>query len=91
MLPNCRLTPRTIGQMTPGDTAKAEAWTLWQDWAGQGYLAENAFVGHGAMTLECTAEGFRVDVSAVPGDYKWPRLTRSSHCRVIAVTGASCA
>lgn len=93
MIPDCRLQPRQVEQMHPGDTGGVEPWALFEDSAGNAYLVGEAYVEPtraGLMTVTCTAKGFEVDASRVPVGHKWARKVWHTPYRVVSFCGAGC-
>lgn len=95
MLPVCRLIPRAVKQMHPGDRGAIEPWAMWEDGAGNAYLAGSALVlsrpaRPGLMAVERLADGFKVDVSCISTGYKWPQIVRWSPHSVVNLVGACC-
>jgi hypothetical protein len=95
-MPNCRLEPGNVGQMTDGDKGAVDPRSLFADYKNQMYILTGARlqpVGAGLVTVY-RCDGYHIDVCNVPTDYKWTRPEPGSwprsFSRVKSVTGARC-
>ncbi len=91
-MPNCRLKATRVCQMLVGDSAQVEPNALFADRKDRVYVRALALLGTGSVVVVKEEDGYHVDVSRVPSDYRWPRLVwwKAKVYRVKSVTGAVC-